>query len=450
MEGRNFGEPNLLGEQNIEFPRPHSVEELDNTTGREIEGLESRPERFSRLIRDKDYAISQINLDVQCDHDFSEFFLFVNPSNGTETRMVHAPHWRAVVTEDIQSQVRVHRPGGVDAFEPFYQVSTKGVGYLKPTLRDENLEERDTWIKPNDSEGDFGSKMLGLSSEVEFVTNDIIAKSRKFLDEGLRTEAYWAVARLRNVYYKGELTSIEELRRKDVILRRRDYKPHMAVRLLKIDQRIEEARYAEERRSEIFENAFEIFNRETRDKGLSFPELDIKKVEHQKIFFHEYFRRMGQNMAVLLNLGYSHFRLHSSNITLAAEIIDIGTMTHWTEDGDDPVFMKEYSGVRRAHIKDMRDIVRALKKFKMAAKKAGLKVGDNQTLKASFLDGFESKIDVEKVTNKQKTNVANAKKWLDAIFQASIIDGKKLAALLHDGDPDNLQVIENQWGISIE
>lgn len=424
---------------------------LDESSGREIGGLPSRSENFARLEEGRDYQIVKQNPDVHSLRPLQDFFVFVSQDAGTETRDVHAPHWRTSNVEDVSTFVTTRVNNGntfVERHVPYYAVNTKGVGYLKPTLKDKKIEDFDTWWKPDEPEHDFGYKMLGLSSRSEFVPSQIIEKSQFLLRAGLRTEVYWGIARLQQVYYKGEPTSIDRLRELGVILKRRDYQPYMAVRLLKSDDRIEEARYADDRRKSIFVHAFEIFNREIDDSQLNAPKLNIERTEDQTKFFQEFFRRMGANMAVLLNIGYTHFRLHSSNITTAAEIVDLGTMSHWSAGKNDPVFEKQYNGVRRSHLKDMRDMVFGLKRFCTAGKLAGLKTGVSEGLVLAFLEGFDAEFKPKYVKEIQKTNSENARKWLEAILRALIINDKKLPSLLHD-DEEKLSTIEDTWGITI-
>ncbi len=429
-----------------------NIAELDEDGGREIAGLESKTEHFSHLEENVDYHFTKVNDAVHSARSLQDFLIFINPSGGTEERIIHAPHWRSSTKDGVHSSlsVRTIENGKWTTHEePFYCVNTKGVGYLKPTLKGENIENYDVWTKPDEPEHSFGYKMLGLSSKKEYETGDIMAKSRMLIEEGLRTETYWAIARLDGVYFKGDKVSVDELRQKEVIIKRKDYHPYMGVRLLKTNDRIEEARYAESRRQEIFEHAFEIYNQENHDTDQNARDLAIEKTDDQKEFFKRFFIRMGENIAVLLNTGYFHFRLHSSNITLAAEIVDIGTMSHWTEGRNDPAFSKEYNGVRRAHLKDMRDMIRGLKKLRAAAKAAGLKTGESEELQVALLNGFDRKLGTKKVSSVQETDPVNARKWLEGIFRAVIIEGKKLPALLND-DTEDYSKIEKTWDIKID
>ncbi|MDO8584285.1 MAG: hypothetical protein Q7R83_03855 [bacterium] len=418
-------------------------------TGREIAGLPTVQEKFSPLLEGRDYTLIDRNNDVVCSRPLPEFFVFLNPSQGTEDRQVKAPHWRTVAEPVSRCGVKLRQEVDgqwVDYYEPYFEVSVKGVGFLQPSVKERKWDEEDTWLKADEPEHDFGYKHLGLSSRLEYELQRVIPTSRFLASAGLRTEAYWAVAKLNNVYFKGELTSIEELRKQKVILSRKDYQPAMGVRLLKDNDRIEEARYADDRRSEIFQKAFEVFNREIQERQLNIDPINPADKEDQRRFFSTFVERMGTNIAVLLNTGYIHFRLHSSNITMAAELVDIGTASHWRADPD-PQLCKEYNGVRRGHLKDMRDSVRSIKKLIISAKVAGLKVGKKEALELAFLKGFDEAIKPDFVKRIQQTDVESARKWLQAIFHRMIAEGASLPSLL--GDLDSTR-IEQEWGIEIK
>lgn len=451
-EGQRYAPPDAVAQERL-AEQARLLEDIDGGSGREIAGLESKSERFSRLEIDRDYNMVQENPNVHSEQPIENFFVFVNPSGGTETRIVHAPHWRTIAHGDVRTTVTLRsRESGsrklVAREEPFYTVDTKGAGYLKPSVKGgKTLDEYDdTWVKWDETSG--RNKVLGLSTRDEFydAQENIIKKSDFLAQAGLRTEVYWGFASLKCLYYKGQLTPIEELREKGIILKSKEYRPYIAVRLLKMKGRIEEAREAESRRMDLFREAFATFNRENEDKNLGLPSLDVERADDQKIFFHKFFYRMGTNLAALLNTGYCLFFLHASNVTLAAEIVDIGAASHWKSSRENENIAKEYTGIRRGHLKDMRDAVYALKKLRAAAKLAGLKTGNAEDLKTAFMDGFDSHLNAEQA-QKQKTDPNNARKWMDAIVQAIIVDGKKLSALLHDEDGT---IIEKEWGIAIE
>lgn len=394
-------------------------------SGREITGLEVTPERFSRLEAGRDYTIAKLNERVIGEKPVEDFFVFINPGQGEETKLVQPPHWRTITTEDIHNVLGVG-----DKKIDFYVANTKGVGYLKPTVQGKNLDRQKSWIK-KDATGqqESGYKVLGLSSQKEYEGGDIIERSSQLAASGLRVEVYWAVAKLRQLPYKGNFLSIDELRAKNIIIKDPSYEPAMAVRLLKTNDRIEEAAKAHERGREIFERAFEVFNKETKDRSLSHPELIIGNKKHERTFFRIFFSRMGKNMAILLNLGLTDYYMHSSNVTMAAEIADIGSITHWKKDKDESLKQK-YGGVRKGHLKDMRDMVYGLRILLNAGKTQNLSVGSREQLKKAFFKGFDALYNAKNV-HEQEGDPVRTHEWMELIFDTVIIEKENLPSLQH-------------------
>jgi hypothetical protein len=418
-----------------------TLEELDGVSGREIEGILERPEKFMPLQEGVDFTIAQKNEHVVSDRKLQDFIVFISPSTGTETKVVEAPHWRAVNDNNVHSSVHLDahedRPALTDYF---YGVSTKGVGYLKPTAKGIDIEGYDTWTV-DDKEGvnDRGYKVLGLISREEALGGDLVKSSEQILKMGIRTELYWGMAEIHRLPFRGEMLTVDQLRDRGITSPRQSYKPYEVVRLFKMNNRIAEVADSDERRAELFKKAFEVFNKETHDKGLNFPELQIGNPEHEQIFFREFFRRMGKNMALFFNNGLEHGYMHSANVTLAAEIADVGTMDSWTNQQDESKLTK-YGGVRWGSLKDMRDMCYGLRMLYKAAKKANLDFGGKPGLSDAFFEGFNETLD-EEMLEVEDTDFKNARKWMKKIFNTVIIKGGNLPSLIHHEVED--------WDISV-
>src|SRR3989344_2800393 len=384
-----------------------TLEELDGISGREIESVESRSEKFLHLEKGTDFEVRKKNGRVVSDRNLEDFIVFISPSSGTETKIVEAPHWRAINDGKIYSSIEISEPDQSPHKEHFYGASTKGVGYLKPTVKGLNIENYDSWaVQDKEGVNDRGYKVLGLISKEEVEGGSLVEKSERLIGLGLRTELYWGTAELKRLPFRGQMMTINEMRDKNIISPKKTYTPYEVVRLFKMNNRIAEASQSDERRLELFKKAFEVFNRETQDKGLTLPEISIGNPEQEKVFFEEFFRRMGQNMATLLNIGYDHGYMHSANVTLAAEIADVGTLSPWQEEIDKDKD-KKYSDVRRSHLKDMRDMCYGLKMLLKASQQVGLDSGDKEDLKQSFFKGFNGIFDVKQIKT-QKTDPTNA------------------------------------------
>ncbi len=412
-------------------PRP-ALKELDGFVGREIAGIEPRPERFMVLKEGDDYAIEQKNERVHSDRDIHDFFVFISPSAGSVTRVVEAPHWRVISEHGVHAHVEIPSDSGSSHPVHFYTVNTKGVGYTKISAKGLPFEEYDTWtIKNKESVEDHGYRVLGFVSSGENSRGDIMAKSEMLLGRGLRCELYWAVASVKRLPFRGVMLTVPELRARGIISPREDFEPSQAVRLLKMNNRIAEAAQSDSERSRaLFERAFQIFNLESQDTRRSMINLSIGNPEHEEAFFAEFYKSMGRNMAVLLNDGFAHGAMHSANVTLAAEIVDIGTISHWSEE-DDAAKIRKYSGVRRESLKDMRDMCYGLRMLIRAGERAGLHWGDAEQLRRAFFEGFDQVFNPEKIAT-EEAEPEHTHLWMEKIFDVVIVKGGSLPPLLHN------------------
>ncbi|MCR4278703.1 MAG: hypothetical protein NUV81_02235 [bacterium] len=421
-------------------------ERFGQTKGRQID-LPVHSERFSHLEEGIDYSIVKKNDAVVANRKLQDFMVFVNPSEGKISKDVYPPHWRTISDSNITATTTVKYntdKGWVEEQVPFYTANTKGVGFLKPTAEGISLEDYETWTRKDPfGEHDFGYQILGLSSKMDYMSfGDILQKSQFLQNSGLRTECFWGIAKLNNVYFQGKKVSIDELRKKEVIPKRKDYQPHMAVRLLKTNHRVQELEsVTEERREALFEHAFHVFNQESKDRELDFPELSIKNPKHQEIFLSEFFRRMGENMGVLIHIGYNHYRSHSANVSLAAEMVDIGTVGSWRTEKKSQSVSKKYDGVRRAHLKDMRDVAYTLRSLLKSARLQGFQIQKKKEWINLFIDGMKNKMNFERIRDIEKTDPEKAIQWMSAILNAVIVERKSLPGLLENDVED--------WGLHL-
>lgn len=395
-----------------------------NQKGREIRGLEPKEEKFSVLEENKDYVLSEVNSAIVSEYDPREFVVFVNPSNGNKSMTIVPPHWRT-----ISAPFEGYFAKDDGEKEPFFTANTKGVGYLKPTVKGGSIEEYDNWTRYGFIEGErilgvYRAKPGGRSPE------NCTKLSNHLINAGLRTEAYWSMADLKRIPYKGEMRTLKELNDLGVFPRKSAetntlIKPAEIVRLLKTNTRIEEAFLADERREQIFADAFDIYNREASINGEE--ELSIGNRQQEQEFFAEFSKRMGKNIAVLLNEGYSHGFLHSANITMAAEVVDLEPMQYWSKDTKAGGWKDVYDGLRLQHIKDMRDVVYGLRRLFNAAKEAGLSTGTREDLARDFLDSFESNLSDDAVNH--EIDLEAAKTWMKKITDHVIVKRLNLPSL---------------------
>lgn len=446
------------------YPYPErtpSPERFVDAKGREIEGLPSREERFSRL-GEQSCVVVDTNPTVESTRPPSDFFLFVNPTKGTETAVVHAPHWRSVTTEPGGTIWARERGKKSTVRVPYYEVSIKGCGFMKPSLEAGNIDAYDTWSVTKKNGDDNLTMLLGLAERQDFERGvGVILDSQFMLEMGLRTELYWTVQELKEIPFRGELTPVETLWEKGVIPE--GVQPFQALRLFRTNTRIEEAVANADRRAEIFEAAFATFNRETADLGLPIPVLDSSRPDHQRHFAMEFHRRMGQNLAVLVNASKSHSHLHSSNITMAAEIADLESLADVRFP--ETAFQQSQGGMvgdtHRLFLKDIRDAAYSCWMFAKAMKRAGMDPGRGADRKGAMMVGFltgtlEAEKQREGDKDKARLAICSQQKmraygiptsrnsidyWMSQITQKMLVDEERLVSLLHGSVDD--------WGIAI-
>ena len=417
----NFEQP-LVNPVNPEISKPLKFSDLD-VKGREIFGLEPKPENFSQLKSGKDFKIIHKNKNIESNQNLDDCFLFVNPTGGTEERIIQAPHWRTISTENIRASYE----NGKDK-QFYYTANTKGAGYLKPRLKGKDFNGYKEW-KRVDEHGIKGA--YGMAAAEDFLNDEgnLVDVSRFLTEQGLRTELYYEVAELKNAYYQGKLTPIEDLRKKNVITKK-DFTPSIGLRLLKINTRIAEVKESDDKRTgELFKHAFDVFNKENEDKKLGFPKLTIGDQESEKIYFEEFFKRMGKNMAVFQNVGYIGWAMHSANITLAAEIVDIASYESWKHLDDDPKFVKKYNGVRRGVLKDIRDVAYDLKFLIKAGKRIGLAVPAKEDLLKFYLESFSSNLDLKKLADEEDVDAVKLQEAIRKVSEAVLVQKKDLPPL---------------------
>ncbi len=421
-------------------------ERFKETRGRQLD-LPSIPERFSLLERGRDFVIRERNKNVRCAEKLDKFIVFAQPVGGTEEKTVHPPHWRSITTPGIKSEL-LDKNGEV--IDVFYEVNTKGAGFVKPRAEGINLNDYQSWTVTDTYDG-LPVQDLGMADLGDFKATGSIKEMSDYLArKGVRTEVYWAVAKLKRIPFKEEKVPIRRLVERGVI--DQSSNPYIGVRLFKTNDRITEAVDAPDKRTrKVWLDAFAVFNREAEDKGYDFPKLDINNSEHQQIFIEQFFRRMGKNIGLLIDLRWSHGGLHSANISMAAELTDIATVGSIVDldEKDSPEEAKQYAGVPRGHIKDMRDVATSLKKLLKGAKNNNINSGARENLRKMFFAGFDEVFDPKEVSRENNVDANNARRWMEEIFNITVIDRCNLPSLHKKRDPGNT-IIEDRWGIDYD
>ena len=144
-------------------------------------------------------------------------------------------------------------------------------------------------------------------------------------------------------------------------------------------------------------------------------------------------------MATLLNMGSAHSYLHSSNVTMAAEIVDVGTIGHYSAEKIKDL-IQIHHGVRRAHLKDMRDIAYDLRYLLGAGTTAELHTGKREDLARVFMDGFSFVLNSSQA-QAQETDPVKARAWMQKIIDTVIVQRENLHSLsYHDVEDWDIEI----------
>lgn len=412
----------------VREPSARNLSDLD-VKGREISGLEPKLERFSRLPEEQVETLA-VNGKIRCNIDLRETMLFVHPQGGDVRRLVAPPHWRSVTQEGVEASVETKH-----GREHYYEANTKGIGYLKPTVKGgRNLDAYANWVRLDE----YGLKGgYGLADHEDFFDSkgaDLVKRTKQLTDLGLRTELYWMIGKLKSVYYQGQLVSVQSLREQGVIPSATQYRPEIGVRLMKTNTRIAEVAESDiPRAKHLLAQAYEVFNKETKDKDLPYLQLTPGEPQSDALFFKVFAQRMGENLAVLVNNGYIGWHLHSANTTMAAEIVDVGPVMTWRDDHSEEG-MEVFNGVRRATLKDLRDIAYSLRMLYQAGRKLGASPGSAEEFCDAFTRAFDQLLDDTGLEKKQKTQANDLRNAARRIFQSVLVENKKLGAIKHGYD----------------
>jgi hypothetical protein len=340
---------------------------------------------------------------------------------------VTPPHWRTV-SSPVSASIK--KNNGEDDY--FFEANTKGVGYLKPSVKGYSIDDLESWISTDFIEGE---RILGINNDHVGERSSVkkMEISNELVKSGLRSEVHWSVANLKRIPYNGEMSSIGELQERGVFPRKFEDKnllvrPIELVRLLKTNTRVEEALLADDRRKEIFSDAFDVYNKEARLTDL--PEVEIGNRSKEQEFFRTFSYRIGKNLAILLNNGYAHGALHSSNVTMAAEFADIDPMIYWDNETKASGWKEEYQGLRLHHIKDIRDAIYSLRRLYKAGRKTGLSTGSRETLVENIINGFNEAYD-SNLAKKNNIDESAVKNWLERITDHVLVKKKNLNSLTH-------------------
>lgn len=174
------------------------LESLD-VKGRDIEGLEPAPEKFSVLEPGLDWKVESVCPELKTNIDLERSMIFVNPSGGDVSLDITAPHWRSVTKKEVTASLETEH-----GLEYFYEANVKGCGYLKPTVKGKHtFEEYNDWNRVNEYEA---AGAYGLADREEFLNKNgnIINHTKNLIDHGLRTEMYGAWGKLKKCLLQGK------------------------------------------------------------------------------------------------------------------------------------------------------------------------------------------------------------------------------------------------------
>lgn len=367
--------------------------------GRLIEGVESIPVLLKPLDP-SEYKMEYKNTDVtnEVDATAEDFIYMIDNSEGMKaTVMGRAPHWRNVSTSlDTAWTDKQGTP------HYFFEVSTKGIGMVKSEV----LENYDYDTLKQVNEYDTNINLGHANKDDFFWTEDLVAFTEKLNATSIRSELYWAIAKVDKVSYNGELYDLADAKRQGIVHRSKENDPYVGVRLLKTNHRIED--YFKNsnpvEKKEMLLAVYDAFNKETKLTGRDLPELDIENPTHQKIYFETVLSQHVQNLALLIAHGLTYYHMHSSNLTLMGEIVDtaviesinINSTEHFRNlesEYDTSARTELYKGVRMGYLKDVRDCITSLRSLLRGLQSDGYTVLSREEAHAKVMETFRATFD---------------------------------------------------------
>ncbi len=235
----------------------------------------------------------------------------------------------------------------------------------------------------------YRNKMMGLVGKRELRTpagyEHLIKDANYYHELGIRTEIYWAFVKLKRLPRNGVKQTINELREEEIIPKNRNQDPYIAIRLLKNNQRIEQFKKGEHGEG-VLRHAFDIYNLENNDS------IDIDNYEDRNKFLRSIIAHLLNNIFILFKNKLAHTGLHSSNITMSGEIVDIGTVKDLNlippEHRD--FYNTKINNINRANIKDIRDVLLSIRYVLNGFNQLGLKLENREIIYKFICDYIDS------------------------------------------------------------
>ena len=430
---------------------PSYIEHYKNQRGRLISGVPTKMLSLKRVpiedINVKYHNKGIVDYSGNAGDQYAEDYMYVLAEDGDVSLPGNAPHWRAI-NNDGKNEGRNN--GKLFGYETkdgqtqyYFEVNTKGIGFIRREMVDCNDADTLKGVNENGVEINYG---LSWAADYDMFDGDLVTLTKKLTEQGVRTELYWSVAEVDAVPFNGRVLKTQEAKEKGVIHNDDTMNPSLGVRLLRSNYRVEEfAKCDEDRRVEILKSVFENFNKETEMTGRDVPKLTLEEADGQEVYVTETVKQYTKNLAVLINNAMTYMFMHSSNLTMMGEIVDMGAVmslkkTPRKQDNYDARFAF-YDGIRMGHIKDMADLCYGVKSFVESLEKAGLNAPDMRTLVDDMMQEFTNSFNAESSIKSDKES--NPEKIVSAFSQIAdhiLIRGGTLENMKYgvEGLPFNL------------
>ncbi len=412
---------NIRG-QEVAPKTPYTIQEMESINGgkgRTIEGVKPKTTRFRILKNGVDFKTEKANrsenvegVDMGMIGGDSGYTLFYDPkadpndSDVVELN-IEAPHWRTV-SAPTQAIYKYINDKGELVEVKYFVKNLKGVGYLKPEAVGADFERYPTWVQENQEDVVAESKrQLGLMVREEcgnrYDDIDVVARANMLTEAGMYTENYLAVHRLNNVVHNGKKKSIKDLQNEGILSKGKDgdygktFIFSQAERVMKINTRVEEVyKHNKEEAVPLLLGGLQTYADITGDS------IDFNNPDSISRGFMRYADRfatnIATNIAVLFNTNYVHRFLHSSNISIMGEYMDIISMLklHVLDKGDE-LRIKD-AGVAVSHVKDVKDSLRSVDRMISAIEKnTGVSI-DRSAIRAAILETVSNNLKVKRGT----------------------------------------------------
>ena len=415
---------------------PTYLEHYQNQKGRLIEGVPTKILAFKRVpsesltIKTEGHKNNNIIDFNNKEAQFVEDYMYVLAEDGDVYLPGDAPHWRAV-----------NNTGKLFGYETkdgemqyYFDVNTKGCGFIRRELVDCNDADTLKGVNENGVEIHYG---LSWDADYELYDGNLVKLTKDLTEQGIRTELYWGIAESDKVPFNGEVLDVKEAKDKGIIYKDNDMNPNIGVRLLRTNYRLEELNKSDEdKRLVIRDTMLTNYAKEMKLKSGddTAEELNMNDIENQKRYVMDTLSQYTKNIALLINNAMTYMYMHPSNLTMLGEIVDMGVVISLNKvdkkytDYDARFGM--FNGIRQGYIKDMTDLVYAIKIFLDTMSENNIATPENEYVIENIKNVFIDNLDGSKFNKKDKeSDIDKVKSYFTKMLDYHFHNNRRLGSM---------------------